>query len=170
MMPCDTRYDFWVALLLILFAGAQPGPVRLGDRGGRDGRPVELGEHLVGRLTDLLLRLLVDDRTGAFNAVGPAEPTTTAELIATCARAAGSQVAVVPVPADAVPDRVPLVWPEARWPTQQRSAARARAAGMPATPLAVTAADVLAWDRGRGEPPLSHGLSPAEEERLLARA
>src|SRR6266571_891362 len=50
MMPCDTRYDFWVALLLILFAGAQPGPVRLGDRGGRDGRPVELGEHLVGRL------------------------------------------------------------------------------------------------------------------------
>jgi 2'-hydroxyisoflavone reductase len=38
---------------------------------------------------------------------------------------------------------------------------------MPATPLAVTAADVLAWDRARGEPPLGHGLSPEDEERLL---
>jgi 2'-hydroxyisoflavone reductase len=38
---------------------------------------------------------------------------------------------------------------------------------MPATPLAVTAADVLAWDRARGEPPLPRGLSAADEERLL---
>jgi 2'-hydroxyisoflavone reductase len=27
---------------------------------------------------------------------------------------------------------------------------------------------VLAWDRERGEPPLGHGLSPAEEAKLLA--
>jgi 2'-hydroxyisoflavone reductase len=56
------------------------------------------------------------------------------------------------------------------WPTQQRSAARARAAGMPATPLAVTAADVLAWDTERGEPPLTRGFSPEAEQALLAQA
>jgi 2'-hydroxyisoflavone reductase len=33
----------------------------------------------------------------------------------------------------------------------------------------VTAADVLAWDRERGEPPLRHGFTPEEEQALLAR-
>jgi 2'-hydroxyisoflavone reductase len=54
------------------------------------------------------------------------------------------------------------------WRSQQRSPARARAAGMPATPLDVTAADVLAWDRERGEPPLAEGFSPEQEQALLA--
>jgi 2'-hydroxyisoflavone reductase len=117
-----------------------------------------------------VVQLLVDDRPGAFNAVGPAEPTTMGGLIETCARAAGARVEVVPVPADAVPPFFPLVRAQALWPTQQRSAVRARAAGMPATPLAVTAADVLAWDLERGSPPLGHGLSPEEEERLLRAA
>jgi 2'-hydroxyisoflavone reductase len=39
---------------------------------------------------------------------------------------------------------------------------------MPTTPLAVTAADVRAWDLARGEPPLPRGFTPAEEEALLA--
>jgi 2'-hydroxyisoflavone reductase len=107
-------------------------------------------------------------RPGAFNAVGPAEPTTLAGLIETYAKVAGSEVEIVPVPADLAPPLFPLVRPEFMWSSLQRSSARARAAGMPATPLAVTAADVLAWDRGRGEPPLRRGLSPAEEEKLLA--
>jgi 2'-hydroxyisoflavone reductase len=55
------------------------------------------------------------------------------------------------------------------WPSQQRSPARARAAGLPATPLEVTAADVLAWDRDRGEPPLGHGFTPDQEQAVLAR-
>jgi 2'-hydroxyisoflavone reductase len=33
----------------------------------------------------------------------------------------------------------------------------------------VTAADVLAWDRERGEPPLAHGFTPGQEEAILAR-
>jgi NAD(P)-dependent dehydrogenase (short-subunit alcohol dehydrogenase family) len=65
---------------------------------------------------------------------------------------------------------IPLIRPESMWVSQQRSPARARAAGLPATPLAVTAADVLAWDRERGEPPLRQGLSPAEEAKLLGGA
>jgi 2'-hydroxyisoflavone reductase len=146
--------------------------VRRAARGGRvalPGRPEQPVQVVdVRDLGGLVVRLLADDRAGAFNAVGPAEPTTMAGLIGTCARVAGTKVEIVPVRADAVPPMFPLVRAEPAWPGQQRSAARARAAGMPATPLAVTAADVLAWDRERGAPPLDRGLSPAEEERLLA--
>jgi len=41
---------------------------------------------------------------------------------------------------------------------------------VPATPLAMTAADVLAWDRQRGEPPLTRGFSDAQEAAALAAA
>ncbi|TSB37253.1 NAD-dependent epimerase/dehydratase family protein [Streptomyces benahoarensis] len=148
--------------------------VRRAARGGRvalPGRPEQPVQVIDSRdLARLIMRLLADDRPGAFHAVGPAEPTTLAGLIHTCARVAGSSVDLVPVPADAVSPRLPLVRPEPMWPTQQRSPARARAAGMPATPLEVTLADVLAWDRERGEPPLDHGLTPEGEARLLAGA
>jgi len=77
---------------------------------------------------------------------------------------------IVTVPPDSVPPPFPLVRPEPMWPGQQRSPARGRAAGMLATPLAVTAAAVLAWDRARGEPPLTRGLPAADEEKLLAGA
>ncbi|HEX6873012.1 MAG TPA: NAD-dependent epimerase/dehydratase family protein [Micromonosporaceae bacterium] len=152
--------------------------VRRAARGGRvalPGRPEQPVQVLDSRdLGRLVVRLLVDDRPGAFNAVGPAEPTTMAQLIQTCATVAGTEVEIVPVPPDALPPalrsrRYPLVWPDPEWPTQQRSAARARAAGLPATGLAVTAGDVLAWDRECGQPPLGRGLSPAEEADLLAR-
>ena len=73
----------------------------------------------------------------------------------------------MPVPPDLAPRPFPLV--KTNWPSQQRSPARARAAGMPATPLEVTAADVLAWDRERGEPPLTRGFSPEAEQALLAQ-
>jgi len=147
--------------------------VRRAARGGRlalPGRPEQPVQVIDSRdLARLVLRLLSDDRPGAFHAVGPAEPVTMSGLIETCARAAGSQVEIAPVPPESVPPLFPLVRAEEQWPGQQRSPARARAAGLPATPLAVTAADVLAWDRERGEPPLSRGLSADDEEKLLAR-
>lgn len=146
--------------------------VRRAARGGRvalPGSPEQPVQVIDSRdLARLVVQLLMDDRSGAFHAVGPAEPTTMADLINTCARVAGSQVEVVPVPAEAVPSFFPLIRPPSMWSTQQRSPARARAAGMPATPLAVTVADVLAWDRERGEPPLEHGLSSEDETKLLA--
>ncbi|MFG2492153.1 hypothetical protein ACGFSD_14040 [Streptomyces caniferus] len=80
---------------------------------------------------------------------------------------AGSRVELVRVPDDDLPLFLPLVRDD--WTTQQRSPARARAAGLPATPLEVTAADVLAWDRARGEPPLTAGFTPEEERARLAR-
>lgn len=69
------------------------------------------------------------------------------------------------MPTETAPPLFPLI--KANWPSQQRSPARARAAGMPATPLEVTARDVLAWDRGRGEPPLERGFTPEQERAVI---
>ena len=142
--------------------------VRRAARGGRvalPGRPDQPVQVVDSRdLAHLVVALLQDDRAGTWNAVGPAEPTTLAGMLHSCASAAGSTVEVVPVPVEAAP----LVLPDASAdPLFRRSAARARAAGLTATPLEQTAADVLAWDRDRGEPELSVGLSPAREAELL---
>ncbi|MFH8405154.1 NAD-dependent epimerase/dehydratase family protein [Streptomyces sp. NPDC018019] len=144
--------------------------VRRAARGGRvalPGDPAQPVQVVDSRdLARLVVQLLTDDRPGAFQAVGPAEPTTLGGLIGTCARAAGTEVEIVPVSPDGAPSMFPLIRRD--WATQQRSAARARRAGLPATPLEVTAADVLAWDRARGEPPLPYGYTPAQEEAVLA--
>jgi 2'-hydroxyisoflavone reductase len=144
--------------------------VRRAARGGRVAVPADPRQPVQiidsRDLARLVVQLLADDRQGAFHAVGPAEPVTLGGLIETCARVAGTEVEIVPVPPGEAP-RFPLV--RDNWPGQQRSPARARAAGLPATPLEVTAADVLAWDRQRGEPPLDGGFSPEQEQAVLAR-
>jgi nucleoside-diphosphate-sugar epimerase len=145
--------------------------VRRAARGGRvavpgaPGQPVQVIDSR--DLARLVVQLIADDRPGAFHAVGPAEPVTLGGLIETCARVAGTRVELVPVPPDLAPQPFPLV--KTDWATQQRSPARALAAGMSATPLEVTTADVLAWDRERGEPPLTRGFSPGAEQALLSR-
>ncbi|MFE6779785.1 NAD-dependent epimerase/dehydratase family protein [Streptomyces sp. NPDC057702] len=145
--------------------------VRRAARGGRLALPADPEQPVqvvdARDLARLVLRLLLDDRSGAFHAVGPAEPVTLGGLIAVCGQVAGSDPEVVRVPPEAGPPMFPLV--RAVWSTQQRSAARARAAGLTATPLAVTVADVLAWDRARGMPPMTRGFSPHEEAAVLAR-
>jgi 2'-hydroxyisoflavone reductase len=144
--------------------------VRRADRGGRvalPGDPDQPVQVIDSRdLARLVVQLLADDRPGAFHAVGPAEPVTMGGLIRTCARVAGTQVEVVPVLSEAAPPMFPLIRTD--WTGQQRSPARARAAGLPATPLEVTAADVLTWDRQRGEPPLPGGFSSEQERAVLA--
>ncbi|WP_225845565.1 NAD-dependent epimerase/dehydratase family protein [Streptomyces sp. HPF1205] len=144
--------------------------VRRAARGGRvavPGDPAQPVQVVDSRdLGRLVVRLAADERHGAFQAVGPAEPVTLGGLIRTCARAAGTEVEIVRVRPPRVPAMFPLI--RADRISQQRSADRARAAGLTATPLEVTAADVLAWDRERGEPPLSKGWTEAEERAVLA--
>jgi nucleoside-diphosphate-sugar epimerase len=147
--------------------------VRRASRGGRvalPGRPEQPVQVVDSRdLARLVTQLLVDDRPGTFNAVGPALPTTLGDLIHTCAAAAAATVEVVPVPVEALDQLLPLVMSDPAWDVMaRRSAAAAHAAGMPSTPLVTTAGDVLAWDRQRGEPPLSVGLSQEREKELLA--
>lgn len=145
--------------------------VRRAARGGQVAVPADPAQPVQvidsRDLARLVLQLVADDRPGAFQAVGPAEPVTLGGLIQICAEAADTTVEIVRVPAETAPALFPLIRPV--WATQQRSAARATAAGMPATPLPVTAADVLAWDRERGEPRLERGFTPQQEAEVVAR-
>ncbi|MCW2778186.1 MAG: NAD-dependent epimerase/dehydratase family protein, partial [Frankiales bacterium] len=147
--------------------------VRRAARGGRvalPARPEQPVQVVDSRdLARLVVRLLEDDRAGTYNAVGPADPVTLAGLVQACARAAGTSVEVVPVDPSAVEPGFPLVLPDPSWDVMfRRSRAAADAAGLPATTLEQTAAEVLAWDRERGEPPLAVELSPEREQELLA--
>lgn len=154
--PTD-RFTYWVR------RAAQGGRVALP---GRPDQPVQVVDSR--DLARLVVALVTDDRSGIFNAVGPAEPTTLAELVATCAAAAGTSVEVVPVDPAAVPAGFPLILDDPSWDVMfRRSAELARAHGLTATPLQQTAQDVLRWDDERGRPPLSVGLSPEQESELL---
>ncbi|HEY3557342.1 MAG TPA: NAD-dependent epimerase/dehydratase family protein [Kribbella sp.] len=143
--------------------------IRRGARGGRVALPTKPEAPL--QLVDsrdvarLITRLIADDRSGAYNAVGP--DSTIAELIRTAADLSGSSVDIVPIPFDAVPSRFPLMDPESEWGERRRNPAKARAAGMPVTPLRVTVGDVLRWDKDRGEPDLNIGLTAEQENELL---
>ncbi|TDW87598.1 nucleoside-diphosphate-sugar epimerase [Kribbella pratensis] len=143
--------------------------IRRGARGGRVALPTkpEAPLQLVDSrdVAGLITRLVADDRAGAYNATGP--DSTIAELIHTAAELSGSTVDIVPVPFDAVPRRFPLIDPESEWGERRRNPAKARAVGMPVTPLRRTVADVLQWDHDRGTPPLTIGLTPEAEAALL---
>ena len=151
------RFTYWVR------RAARGGRVALP---GRAEQPVQVVDSR--DLARLVLSLLHDDRPGVFNAVGPEQPVTLAELVTACAAGAGSTVEVVPVEPGAVEPGFPLVLPDASWDAfHRRSAAAARAVGLTSTPLAQTAADTLAWDRDRGTPPLAVDLTPERETALL---
>ncbi|MDQ1702071.1 MAG: hypothetical protein QOF57_1323 [Frankiaceae bacterium] len=141
--PHDTtdRFTWWVR------AAAAGGAVEI------PGRPDQPAQVIDSRdLARLVVRLAEDDVAGTFNAVGPADATTLGGLLATCAAAAGTEAEFVSVPGGG---RHPLVLADPKGDVMfRRSSALARAAGLPATPLERTAADVLAWDRERGLPPL----------------
>lgn len=153
--PTD-RFTYWVRRV------ARGGRVAFA---ARPEQPVQVVDST--DLATLVTRLLEADRPGVYNAVGPAEPVTLAGLVDACAAAAGSSVQLVPVDPELLDPPLPLVLPAGADRVFTRSAAAARAAGMPATPLERTAAAVLAWDRERGEPPLSVGISPEREAELL---
>lgn len=154
--PTD-RFTWWAR------RAARGGRVALP---ARSDQPVQVVDSR--DLARLVVALLHDDRPGTFNAVGPAEPVTLAELVHACARGADTTVEVVPVDPSAVAPGFPLVLGDPSYDVMaRRRADAARAAGLTATPLETTAADVLAWDRERGEPPLAVELSPEREAALL---
>jgi 2'-hydroxyisoflavone reductase len=146
---------------------------RRAARGGRVAVPGRLEQPVQvidsRDLGHFVCQLVADDRGGAFTAVGPKDATTLGGLIRVCAEVAGSEVELVPVVVNPLPPIFPLVRPESLWATQQRSMEKARAAGLPCTPLEVTARDVLAWDVERGKPELGRGFSAEEEAEVLAR-
>ena len=149
--------------------------VRRAAVGGRlalPGRPEQPVQIIDSRdAARLMVRLIEDDRGGAFNAVGPGAPVTLADVIHICARVAGTEVEIVPVPERGAQGTFfPLIRDVEEWNVMRRDPARAVAAGMPQTPFETTVADVLAWDRERGMPPLAFGFTAEEEAKALAEA
>nr|WP_221382944.1 NAD-dependent epimerase/dehydratase family protein [Actinoplanes polyasparticus] len=157
--PTD-RFTYWVRRAArggrVLLSGSPDAPMQVVD--SRD-------------LAALVVTLLADDRPGTFDATGPAEPVTMAEMIRICARSAGREAEVVAVPGETAGLGLPLVLtdPADYWQYEVNSAP-SRKVGLPSTPLSATAAAVLAWDRDRGEPPMSVGLDPENEAKLLTRS
>ncbi len=100
-------------------------------------QPVQLID--VRDLAVLVRRLLDDDRPGAFQAVG--QPLTIAAVLAECARGLGLNPHAVRLTAGDPSASYPLLQADRPWSVRQRSNARAVAAGMPLTPLAVTVRD-----------------------------
>ena len=181
----DDARDRFAGRVTVVRPGIVAGPhdvtdrftywARRAARGGRVAVPGRLDQPVQvvdsRDLARLVLQLLHDDRPGTFNAVGPAEPVTLAGLVQACAAGAGSTVEAVGVDPAAVAEGFPLVLPDASWDAlYRRSSAAARAVGLTATPLAQTAADTLAWDRDRGEPPLAVELTAEQENALLSSA
>jgi len=144
--------------------------VRRAARGGRvalPGRPDQPVQVVDSRdLAALVVQLLADDRPGIFNAVGPVESVTLAELVQACATSAGTEVIVIPV--DQSLAELPLVLPDATWDVMfRRSATRALEVGLGTTALEQTATDVRVWDTERGLPPLAQELTTEREAELL---
>jgi 2'-hydroxyisoflavone reductase len=156
--PTD-RFTWWAR------RAARGGTIPLA---ARPDQPVQVVDSR--DLARLVVTLLHDDRGGTYNAVGPAEPVTLAGLVEACARGTGATVDVVPVDPSVAGTVLPLVIPDAAYDIgMRRSADLARSVGLTATPLEQTAADVVAWDRERGEPPLAVDL-PADREAALQAA
>ncbi|MFN2537251.1 MAG: NAD-dependent epimerase/dehydratase family protein [Mycobacteriales bacterium] len=113
------------------------------DVPGRLDQPVQvIDARDLARLVTLLLER---DQAGTYNAVGPQPAVTLGELARVCGASELVETETKP--------GFPLVLPDATWDVMfRRSAAAALAAGMPATPLATTAADTRRWDVERGLP------------------
>jgi 2'-hydroxyisoflavone reductase len=125
-------------------------------------RPVQVMD--VRDLARLVVLLIEQDIPGAFNAVGPSPGVSFLELVRACGDAE-----LVPVSEGKLD--FPLLFPDPAWDVMLRiSPAAALAVGMPRTALIQTISDTRAWDRDRGEPPLTNGLSEEEEGEALARA
>jgi 2'-hydroxyisoflavone reductase len=144
----------------ILMAGPADAPIQLID--GRD-----LGAFTVD---------LAEGRAvGVFNGVGPADPLDMAGMMTACAEAAGGSASVTFVDPGWLADRgvevereIPLyATPEDR-EVMRADPAKSLAAGLTLRPLADTIRDTVAWDRGRGLPPLRDALPDGRQAELLA--
>ena len=143
---------------------------RRAGRGGRVALPADPDQPIQvidsRDLARLVMQLLADDRPGPFHAVGLADPTTIGQPHPHLRPGGRHRSRARPRPAPA--------WRPPGHPGPHRLALPAtqpgpRPRGRPARrPLLTTAADVLAWDDARGEPPLDRGFSPAQEQAILA--
>jgi 2'-hydroxyisoflavone reductase len=160
--PTD-RFTYWVRRM------AQGGTV-LGPP-----RPQQPVQVIHARdLGEFTLRLVTSSTPGVFNAVGPDDPVTMAELMEACRQAAGTEADVVWAPEPFL--REHDVNLQLNLPTSgayegvfQISNRRGKDAGLHNRPLIETAADTLAWDRTRGGAGMDGSPTAEREAELLAK-
>lgn len=157
-------------------------PVRCA-RGGdmiAPGHPTDPTQVIDARdLSSFMLRLFEAGQGGRFNATGPLEPTSMAQLLEACIAAAGGAASPVWIDAEFLEKQEVAPWMHMpAWvPPKgegggilQVSIDRARAAGLSCRPLRETAADTLAWwndlpEERRAAP--RAGLDPKREAAVL---
>jgi 2'-hydroxyisoflavone reductase len=162
--PTD-RFTYWPRRLAaggdVLAPGDPEAPVQFVD--ARD-------------LAAWLVQLALEGPGGVYNATGPAEPLTFAELLERSRAALGSDAAVVWTDAQRVLDagvapwtELPLWLPDPDYAGMSRAnISRAVDAGLRFRPLEQTVADTLAWDRTvPGDRPT---LASEKEREILAAA
>ncbi|MDQ3849611.1 MAG: NAD-dependent epimerase/dehydratase family protein, partial [Actinomycetota bacterium] len=152
------RFSWWVKRL------SQGGTVLA------PGSPERLVQLIDARdLATWMLDMAQRRATGTFNAVGPAEPTTMADVLEACRAAANSGAELVWVPDAALLEagiqpwsQLPLWIPDLAEPLAgflRIDSRRAMAQGLTFRPLTDTARDILAALEAEGEPPRSE-LAP----------
>lgn len=157
------RFPWWVARLArggrVLAPEPKDAPAQLID---------------VRDLTDWMVRLVEDGRSGAFHAVSPAPPWSwddQLEGIRDAVAAPGTELVWVDLAGEEVTDTELPLWvggePEAGF-MLAADPARAYATGLTPRPFADTVRDTLDWIR-RAEQPPEVGLSPQRERELLGR-
>lgn len=156
-------------------------PVRM-DRGGEVLAPGDgsVGAQIVDvrDLGGFNVRLVENEASGTYNAVGPASPMSMAEMLHGIRAVTSSPVRITWVAADFLREHDVGAWmempvwvypgPDTRG-FMEWDGARARAAGLTFRPLADTARDTLAWwNAGPGrERALRTGLAPEKEAAIL---
>jgi 2'-hydroxyisoflavone reductase len=128
-------------------------------------------------LAEFVVRLTEQRRAGVFNAVGPEEPYTFGEFLEE-AIAAGRQADMKVISTDVLESHGIRPWVDlplymgddtAEWGMGQLSHRRAVEAGLQHRDPETTIAHTLAWARSMDlKLPLKAGISPEQEERLLA--
>ena len=133
---------------------------------GRPERPVQIIDSR--DLSEWVLRMIEEGRTGVYNSSGPDRLLTMGELLDESVALIGSNAQLVWVDDKFLIDHnagawqeVPLWLPE-NHPTMsglmEIDCGRAIAAGLRFRPLADTIRDTLEWERGRVEPPAPYKL------------
>ena len=165
--PYDPTDRFTYFVRRAAQGGAMIGP-------GRPNQPFQLIH--ARDLADFSLLLTTSETTGAYNAAGPDDAVTLADMFTACAEAADVEPEVVWVD-DAFLDAQGAVYPKPpHWPLamggdgcQRASLTRSLSAGLRNRPMVETAADTLAWDRTRDWTTPMAGTAPnlAREREIL---
>jgi 2'-hydroxyisoflavone reductase len=144
------------------------------------GDGTDLAQYVdVRDLGQFMVRLVENDASGTYNAVGPEAPIHMAGMLYGIRAVTSANVRIIWVPADILREHEVGAWMEMPvwvYPGPETAGfsafdgSKALAAGLTLRPLADTARDTLNWWKARpaGQQTLRTGLSPEKEAAILA--